>query len=175
MSRAAPARWKIVVAGILVVAIGVLAFVSYGGIGNGTPTERVTAWVKGSNLGSSIGTVEGDLSLMGIALGRHKSPGVLHTVCGVLTTDAQSANTELPSPDSTLTDLLSSAYALAYDAGSDCYASGGTDVGLVRKATRERIQAEARLGQARNLVAELTGRPLSTTTTTQPGGGGLFG
>ncbi len=171
MSRAAPARWKILVAALGVVAIGVLAFVSYGGIGNGTPTQRVSAWVSGSGLGQSIGTVEGDLSRMRVALDEHKSAGVLHTDCGVLTTDAESANTELPSPDNALTDLLSAGYGFAGDAGNDCYDSGGTDAALVAKANRERIEAEAKLGQALNLVAVLTGRPLSTTTTTQPGGG----
>ena len=42
-----PARWKIVVAGAGVVAIGVLAFIAYGGTGrSGTPTQDLVAWVR---------------------------------------------------------------------------------------------------------------------------------
>ncbi len=175
MSRASPARWKIVVAGLGVVALGALAFSAYGGIGNGTPTQRVRNWVSGSGLGQSVGTVEGDAARVGVALDEHKSVGVLHTDCGVLLTDAQSANGELPTPDSQLTDLLSSAYALAYDAGNDCYNSGGTNKKLLDKATKEGIEAEAKLQQAVNLVGQLIGRPLSTTTTTQPDDGGILG
>ncbi len=173
MSRTAPARWKIVVAGVVVAAVGALAFLAYGGIGNGTPTQRVKAWVNGSGLGQSIGTVVGDAARVRMAIDEHKSVGVLHTDCGVLLTDAQSANGELPTPDTQLTNLLSSGYALAYDAGNDCYASGGTNSKLLEKATTERIEAEADLLQAVNLVAQLTGHTLSTTTTTQPDDGEL--
>jgi hypothetical protein len=173
VSRAAPARWKIVAAGVGVLALGALAFVAYGGIGNGTPTQRVTAWVSGSGLGQSIGTVVGDAARVRTAMAEHKSVGVLHTDCGVLLTDAQSANGELPTPDTQLTNLLSSAYALAYDAGNDCYDSGGTNTKLLEKAAKERIEAEAKLQQAVNLVAQVTGHTLSTTTTTQPDDGAL--
>jgi hypothetical protein len=79
----------------------------------------------------------------------------------------------LPSPNSQLTDLLSSGYALAYDAGNDCYNSNGTDRTLIDRATRERIEAEAKLQQAVNLVDRLAGFTMSTTTTTQPDAGGL--
>ncbi|HXW39456.1 MAG TPA: hypothetical protein VEJ44_07155 [Acidimicrobiales bacterium] len=173
MSRAAPARWKIVLAGVGVAALGSLAFAAYGGIGNGTPTQRVKAWVSGSGLGQSIGTVVGDAARVRLAMDEHKSVGVLHTDCGVLLTDAQSANGELPTPDTQLTDLLSSGYALAYDSGTDCYNSGGTNTKLLEKATKERIEAEAKLQQATNLVGQLTGQTLSTTTTTQPDDGAL--
>ena len=74
-----------------------------------------------------------------------------------------------------LTDLLSSGYTFAYAAGNDCYDSGGTNTRLLTRATRERVQAEAKLQEAVNLINGLTHRVLSTTTTTQPGGGGLFG
>ncbi|MGH9047860.1 MAG: hypothetical protein ACRDVW_11205 [Acidimicrobiales bacterium] len=172
MSRA-PARWKILLAAVAVVALGVLAFLAYGGIGNGTPTQRVRAWVSGSGLGQDIGTVVGDAARVRLAVDEHKDAGVLHTDCGVLLTDAQSANGELPTPDTQLTDLLSSGYALAYESGNDCYSSGGTNRALLEKATQERIQAEAKLQQAVNLVEQLTGSTLSTTTTTQPDAGML--
>jgi len=164
-----PARWKIVVAGAGVVAIGVLAFIAYGGTGrSGTPTQDLVAWVRQTGFGTSVGTVVGDASRVRIAVAAHQGSGVLHTDCGVLLTDAQTANGELPTPNTQLTDLLSSGYALAYDAGNDCYDSAGTNRSLLDRATKERIQAEAKLQQAVTLVDQLTGLTVSTTTTTEP-------
>jgi len=159
-----------------VIAIGALAFLSFGGTNrSGTLSEQVQSWVDGSGLGQSIGTLVADMARVRVAVAEHKGSGVLHTDCGVLVTDAQSTNAELPSPDTELTDLLSSGYTLAYAAGNDCYDSGGTNTRLLARATRERIEAEAKLQEAVNLINRLTNRVLSTTTTTQPGGGGLFG
>ena len=169
-------RWQIVAAGAAVVAFGVLAFVAYGGTGtSGTPTQDLRAWISDTGFGQSVGTVVGDAARVRVAVDAHKGSGVLHTDCGVLLTDAQSANGELPTPNGELTDLLSSAYALAYDAGTDCYNSGGTNHTLLAKATKERIQAEAKLQEAVNLAAQLTGRTVSTTTTTSPDDGGVLG
>jgi hypothetical protein len=169
-----PARWKIVAAGVVVVAIGALAFMAYGGTSrSGTTAEQVRSWVNGSTLGQSIGTVVGDAARVGVAVDQHKAGTVLHTDCGVLLSDAQAANGNLPTPDSQLTNLLSSGYAFAYDAGSDCYNSGGTNEKLLARATKERIKSEAKLQQAVNLVDQLTGSTLSTTTTTQPDSGFL--
>jgi hypothetical protein len=168
----APARWAIIGAGVVVVAIGVGAFLAYGSTAHtGSPAAQVRSWVDGTDLGQSIGTVVGDADRVRVALVEHKGTGVVHTDCGVLLTDAQSANGELPTPDTQLTDLLSSGYALAYDAGNDCYNSGGTNETLAVRATREGIEAEAKLQQAVNLVDQLLGSTLSTTTTTQPGAG----
>lgn len=169
-------RWQIVAAGAGVVAIGVLGFVAYGGLGNtGSPTQQLRAWVSATGLGQSIGTVVGDAARVRVAVDEHKGTGVLHTDCGVMLTDAQSGNGELPTPNGELTQLLSSGYTLAYEAGTDCYNSGSTDAKLLARATKERIQAEAKLQEAVTLVDQLTGSTLSTTTTTQPGSVGILG
>lgn len=169
-----PGRWKIVGAGVGVLAVGVLAFLAYGGTPNtGSTAKQVRAWVRGSGLGQSIGTVVGDAARVRTAIAAHDDTGVLHSVCGVLVADSQSANGELPTPDHQLTDLLSSGYTLAYDAGNDCYDSGGTNRKLLAHSVRERIEAEAKLQQAVTLVDQLTGVTLSTTTTTQPGDTGF--
>ena len=105
-------RWQIVAAGAGVLAIGVLAFIAYGGTGTtGTSTQQLRAWVNGTGLGQSLGTVVGDTARVRVAVDEHQGSGVLHTDCGVLLTDAQSANGELPTPNTELTDLLSSGYA----------------------------------------------------------------
>jgi len=167
-------RWRIVAAGAGVVAIGALAFLAYGGTDrNGTTAQQVHSWVQGSGLGQSIGTLVGDLARVKVAVAEHRGSGVLHTDCAVLVTDAQSSNGQLPSPDTALTDLLSSGYTLAYEAGNDCYDSGDTNAALLARAARERIKAEAKLQEAVTLVGRLTGAALSTTTTTQPGTGGF--
>jgi hypothetical protein len=167
-----PSRLGVVVAGVIVVVIGVGAYFAYGQSEvSGSPIAQLRSWVAGTGLGQSVGTVLGDAARVRQALAAHKSAGVVHTDCAVLLTDAQSANGELPSPNRTLTRLLSSGYALAYDAGSDCYDSNGTNQALLARARRERIEAEAKLSQAVALVNQLLGTTLSTTTTTQPGGG----
>jgi hypothetical protein len=48
-------------------------------------------------------------------------------VCALLTTDAQTAIGNLPTPDTTLTDDLNNAYEEAAAAGNDCY-NGSTGV-----------------------------------------------
>jgi hypothetical protein len=168
----APRQWGVVAASLVVLAVGVAAYFAYGQTRNsGSPTAQVRSWAAGTTLGQSIGTVMGDAARVRAAFDAHRGTGVLHTDCGVLLADAQSANGSLPSPNHQLTDLLSSGYALAYDAGTDCYNSNGTDRTLIERATRERIEAEAKLQQALNLVDRLLGLTLSTTTTTQPGVG----
>jgi hypothetical protein len=168
------ARWHVVAAGAGVVAIGVLAFIAYGGTATGgTQKDQLRAWVEGTGFGQSVGTVVGDAARVRLAVDEHKGSGVLHTDCGVLLTDAQSANGELPTPDAELTQLLSSGYALANDAGFDCYNSGGTNASLLAKSTKERIEAEAKLQQAVTLVDQLTGMTVSTTTTTEPDDGDI--
>lgn len=169
-------RWTIVAAGAGVVVIGVLAFLAYGGTDHGgSPAAQVRSWVDGSGLGQSVGTVLGDAARVRVAVAEHRGAAVLRTDCGVLVTDTEAANGELPSPDTTLTDLLSAGYTLAYQAGNDCYDSGDTNQALLARSARERIKAEAKLDEAVQRVGQLTHVALSTTTTTQPGGGGILG
>jgi len=173
-------RWRrrssVVIAGAGIVAFGVLAFLTYGNTTHtGSTAAQVRSWVRGTGLGQSIGTLVADTSRVRLAVAQHKGASVLHTDCGVLVTDAEQANGELPTPDSQLTNLLSSGYTFAYEAGNDCYSSGDTNAGLLERADRERIKAEAKLDQAVQLVDQLTHGTLSTTTTTEPDDGGLFG
>jgi hypothetical protein len=48
----------------------------------------------------------------------------LHTVCGVLLVDIESANASLPTPDRQTTTLLSSAYTNLGAAANECYNAG---------------------------------------------------
>jgi len=170
------ARWKVAAAGVGVLAIGIGAFFAYGGLGpTGTPRQRLVTWVRASQLGEVVGTLEADAARVTTALAEHKDTGVIHTVCGVLLTDAQSANGDLPTPDSALTITLSHAYELEYSAGNDCYSGATTGTKLLDRSAAERAQAHAQFVRALGIVKQVTRHTVATTTTTEPGGGGIFG
>lgn len=163
-------RW-LVVGAVLVLAVGVAAFLSYGvrGVG-GSPGRQLAAWAAQHQLGQSIGTMVGDNRAIDRAVGRGGGALALHTVCGVLTTDAEKANGELPSPDTQTTQWLAQAYDLEYQAGVDCY-DGASDRAKLRASASARGQAERLFGRVLVRFQALTGKTISTTTTTQPGGG----
>ena len=164
-----------VAAGVGVLAVGVGAFLAYGGLGpTGTPRHQMTVWVQASQFGQTVGTLEGDAARVTTAVAHHEDLGVIHTICGVLLTDAQSANGDLPTPNSQLTDTLSRAYTLDYEAGNDCYAGGTTGTALLEKSATERSRAHTQLARALALVEQVVGRTVPTTTT-EPGGSGIFG
>jgi len=168
-------RWKLAAAGVGVLAVGVGAFLAYGGLGpTGTPRHQMSVWVQASQFGQTVGTLEGDAARVTRAVAQHKDVGIIHTICGVLLTDAQSANGNLPAPNSRLTDTLSLAFTLEYEAGNDCYSGGTSGTALLDKSARERSRAHAQLVRALALVEQVEGRSVPTTTTTQPGGGGIF-
>lgn len=169
-------RWKVAAAAVGVVAIGVVAFLAYGGLGpSGTPRHRLTVWVEASRLGQVVGTLEADAARVTTAVADHRDARVMHTICGVLLTDAQSANGDLPTADGGLTNTLARAYELEYEAGNDCYSAGSTNTELLNRSAVERREAATQFSRALDRVEQVTGRPLSTTTTTEPGGGGVFG
>ena len=91
-------------------------------------------------------------------------PSEVKTVCALLTTDAQTAIGNLPSPDTTLTDDLNTAFEDAAAAGNDCYngASGGK---LLRRSATERTKLVPLLAVAVDRVATITGHTPSTSTT----------
>lgn len=170
------ARWKVAAAGVGVLAIGVGAFLAYGGLGpTGTPRHQLTVWVEASRLGQVVGTLEADAARVTTAVAEHRDARVMHTICGVLLTDAQSANGDLPTPDSPLTNTLSRAYELDYGAGNDCYSAGSTNTKLLDRSATERRAADNQFTRALDRVEQVTGRGVPTTTTTVPGGGGVFG
>jgi len=169
-------RWKMVAAGAGVLAVGVGAFVAYGALGpTGTPRQQLRTWVEASQFGQTVGTLEGDAARVTTAVAEHKDVGTIHTICGVLLTDTQAANGDLPTPDKALTLTLSHAYTLDYEAGNNCYSGGTTGTKLLTKSADERSEAHADLVSALGLVDGVLRHSVPTTTTTEPGGGGIFG
>jgi hypothetical protein len=167
-------RGWVIVGLALVLAVGVAAFASYGLRGaGGSPAQQMRAWVAQYNLGSSIGTLTGDNASVAKVVAQHGGLLDFHTVCGVLTTDAESANGNLPSPDSDVTQWLAHAYDLEYQAGIDCYFGPGYPGKQAQSAT-SRSQAQVLFDRALTRIRAISGLVVPTTTTTSAGGG-LFG
>ena len=94
--------------------------------------------------------------------------------------DAEMANSSLPSPDPTVTDLLTKAYGLEGTAGNDCYNSGATNQKLLlTESERDGIKADALYDEVVQRIRQITGRaPVTTTTSGNSGNsgiGGIFG
>jgi hypothetical protein len=94
-----------------------------------------------------------------------------------LVTDAEMANTELPSPDPEVTDLLTQAYGLEGTAGNECYDAGSTNKKLLSQSARDAIKAEAIYNEVLQRIRAIDGKvPVTTTTTGNSGNsGGIFG
>lgn len=156
----------------LVVA-GALLLSACAGAGlSGTPSQRVTSWLSASDNGASIGAVTDDIHAVDAGLAQHQPAGAIRTLCAVLTTDAQSGNSVLPTPDTQLTNDLSDAYNDAYAAGNDCYSGAGGNAALLAKSATLRRETLAELQAAVARVTAITGAVPSTTTTTLPPGTG---
>ncbi len=84
-----------------------------------TLAQQVTSWATTSGFSASVGTLQGDIRR--IDAGAETTRPSLSTDCDVLVTDTLSANQNLPTPDQTLTNLLSAAYSVAGTAGHDCF------------------------------------------------------
>jgi hypothetical protein len=153
-----------------VAVAGVLAAACTSADRVGPLSARVATWAQATQLGPRLGAVLGDAGLVDLAVRRHQGTPVLHTVCAVLLDDAEAANSELPTPDSRLTTLLSDAYGAAGDAANDCYDAGASGTALLARSARERAQARDLLLRALARVKAVTGRAVPTTTTTGPGG-----
>jgi hypothetical protein len=76
----------------------------------------------------------------------------LHTDCDVLVDDALGANQNLPTPDATLSGILSKAYAAAAQAGRRCASARSDDLAALAaahadlgRAATGYVRAEARI------------------------------
>jgi hypothetical protein len=101
--------------------------------------------------------------------------GALHAACSTMLNDAEMANTELPSPDPDVTDLLTQAYGLEGTAANDCYDAGGAHTKLLTESVRDSIKAEALYNEVLQRIRQIDGKVVSTTTTTDNTTGGIFG
>jgi len=133
----------------------------------------MAVWVSGTSFGADIGTLVADNARVpkDVANGT----GAVHAACSTILNDAEMANTELPSPDPDVTDLLTQAYGIEGTAANDCYNAGASDSKLLAQSEREGIKAEALFNEALQRIREIDGKSVSTTTTTDNATGGIFG
>lgn len=157
----------------VVVAVGVVAFATYGhGGSSGTSSQRLESWVSSTQLGQDIGTLEGDGRNVARALAHHKGTTGVRTVCAAMANDAQTFNDQLPSPDVSVTQLLARAYGLDYDAAEACYRAGAKNRALLSQSSTDRTKASSLFAAVLRRVRSVTDHPVSTTTTTVAGGPG---
>jgi hypothetical protein len=152
----------------VVVAVGIVAFVTLGHGVSGTPAQRLRSWVTSTSLGQDVGTLEGDGVAVSRSLSQGKGIGAVHTVCAAMADNAQTYNDNLPAPDSTVTQLLARAYGLEYDAAESCYRASSSGSKLLAVSARDRSKAASLFGEVLRRVRLLTGRTVATTTTTVP-------
>ncbi len=131
----------------------------------GPLSSRVNGWMKSAAAGAAIGQVEDDSRNVDVALADHNSPAQIKTACALLTTDAQTAIGNLPTPDTRLTDELNTAYEDAAGAGNDCYNGANGNASLIHRSARERVKLVPLLGIAVERIAADTGHTPSTSTT----------
>lgn len=171
MRRGAPAAMA------ALVSLAALGLTSCAGADQqGSAAHRMSVWVDGTGFGEEIGTLVADNAR--IAKVAPNGPGALHAACSTMINDAEMANSSLPSPDSTVTDLLTRAYGLEGTAGNQCY-DGASDPKQLERAERNGIRANALYDEVLQRIRTIDGRtPVTTTTsgnTGNSGVGGIFG
>lgn len=126
-------------------ALGALA---WGGCGSSPVplSQQVSTWSTNTDYDSDLATVQRDLDNVG-GIG-DVAGATLRTVCDALVTDALEANQQLPAPDATLTNLLSTAYSQAATAGRECYDAANGDRTQWATSVHERSLAVAAIIRA---------------------------
>ena len=132
------------VALVVSVALTVLALAlgACGSAGGGSIGAQVQSWVQSTALDAAVRSLEADGRRVRAVAARPDATG-LRTVCDVLVTDALGANQNLPSPDPSLTSILTAAYRAAAAAGQACVHGSGTHARLSARVSDELAAAQA--------------------------------
>ncbi|HVA69956.1 MAG TPA: hypothetical protein VNF08_01360 [Acidimicrobiales bacterium] len=124
------------VGGLLLSACGSISAVS-----------ALRSWVVQSGYRSSATTLVGDARHAADVLNISTASNAdLHTVCGVLLVDTESANASLPTPDARATTLLSKAYTNLGAGANECYVAS-TSVRARAKALKSLASGLADLSE----------------------------
>jgi len=117
----------------------------------------MTSWVVQSGFLSSSKVVAKDAQHAGRALENSStSDADLHTVCGVLLVDIESANASLPTSDDRATTLLSNAYTNLGAGANECYNASSS--------TSARAKALKSLSSGLGELSEASARIASVST-----------
>jgi hypothetical protein len=139
----------------------------------GSAAHRMSVWTSGTTLGEDIGTLIGDNAR--VPKDVPNGTGAVHAACATMLNDAEMANTNLPSPDPEVTELLTKAYNDEGTAANECFSAGATNKMLLSESARNGIKAEALYQQVLQRIRQIDGRTVSTTTTTDNSSGSIFG
>lgn len=124
--------------------------------GSISATSALTSWVVQSSFHSSAKTLASDARHSATVLKSPTSSNAdLHTVCGVLLVDTESANASLPTPDTRATNLLSRAYTNLGAGANECYVAS-TSVPARTKALQSLTSGLADLSEATARIASAT-------------------
>jgi hypothetical protein len=165
---------RVLVASFVILPACALTLTSCAGADQeGTAAHRMSVWTSGTGLGEDIGTLVADNARIPKVV--PNGTGAVHAACGTMLNDAEMANTNLPSPDPDVTDLLTQAYGLEGTAANQCYDAGSTNTKLLAESERNTIKAEALYQQVLQRIRQIDGSTVSTTTTTDNSSGSIFG
>lgn len=134
---------------IALIAIAGLVLASCGTV---SATTAIKKWQSASSYASTHQEILSDARHSATALETSSSSILLlHTVCGVLLLETEQANAALPTPDTTATNLLSTAYD-DFGAGANlCYRAGASAskrqaaIAMLQKAASYYAEADARI------------------------------
>ncbi len=130
--------------------VGGLLLSACGSISSAT---ALTSWVVQSSFLSSAKALVTDAQhSAGQLKSLSSSDADLHTVCGVLLVDTESANASLPTPDGRATTLLSKAYTNLGAGANECYGAS-SNVSARAKALASMTLGLADLSEASARIA----------------------
>jgi hypothetical protein len=139
--------------------------------GCGSPQSaqaQMRAWIDSTGYGSSTGSLIIDARNAERTLAAGGGVNAAHTICAVMLLDAETANGNLPSPDATVTSLLSKAYDSLGRAANDCYAAPQSAKALAA-FDLARSNGLAYLSEGHARIEAVIGKTVSTTTTADNG------
>jgi len=109
--------------------------------------QQVGSWASSTDFAASLQTLRADARRVA-RLEAAGDPAALRTGCDVLVNDALSANQNLPTPDGTLTTVLTAAYQAAAAGGRACAEGAGGP------AARARVRGELAAAAADYVAAQ---------------------
>lgn len=151
-------------AGLLALAAVALLCSACAADEQGSPVTQLTTWVKGTGFEASTAQMRSDIAKADALVGHTDDPLQVHTLCGVILIEIQTANDNLPTPDAQLTAVLGSTYTELGEAANDCFDSVGS-------AAKQQAFAQHRragligLAEAQLRIEAVTGPNLTATTT----------
>ena len=158
--------------GALVATLCLPALVA-AGCGSASSTSPATEasnalqqWTSLTHFDQVVGDLQNDTAKINESIALSRSKLTLQTLCGILLIDVQTANNNLPAPDRTATKLAASAYGDLGAGANQCFSAATVRSPEMVQSTASRMKGLIELAQTVSRIELVTGRPVSTTTTT---------